>query len=40
MKERILASLKRLNIEEYVINVTSYKSAQMFFVKKKEKDRS
>ena len=34
MKERILASLKRLNIEEYIINITSYKSAQMFFVKK------
>jgi predicted Zn-dependent protease len=34
MKEKILASLKRLNIEEYIINVTSYKSAQMFFVKK------
>ena len=34
MKEKILASLKRLNIEEYVINITSYKSAQMFFVKK------
>lgn len=34
MKEKILASLKRLNIEEYIINVTSYKNAQMFFVKK------
>ena len=34
MKEKILASLKRLNVKEYVINVTSYKSAQMFFVKK------
>ena len=34
MKDKILASLKRLNIEEYIINVTSCKSAQMFFVKK------
>lgn len=34
MKEKILASLKRLNIEEYMINISSYKSAQMFFVKK------
>ena len=34
MKEKILASIKRLNIEEYIISVTSYKSAQMFFVKK------
>ena len=34
MKEKILASLKRLNIEEYIINIMSYKSAQMFFVKK------
>ena len=34
MKEKILASLKRLNIEEYTLNITSYKSAQMFFIKK------
>ncbi|MBQ9488621.1 MAG: hypothetical protein IJU80_01670, partial [Lachnospiraceae bacterium] len=34
MKEKILASLKRLHIEEYIINITSYQSAQMFFVKK------
>lgn len=34
MKDKILASLKRLNIEEYIINITSYKSAQMFFIKK------
>ena len=34
MKDKILASLKRLNIEEYFINITSYKSAQMFFIKK------
>ncbi|MBE5861277.1 MAG: hypothetical protein E7295_00320 [Lachnospiraceae bacterium] len=34
MKEQILASLKRLHIEEYIINITSYQSAQMFFVKK------
>ncbi len=34
MKEKILASLKRLNIEEYVLKITQYKSAQMFFIKK------
>ena len=34
MKDKIIASLKRLNIEEYIISITSYKSAQMFFVKK------
>lgn len=34
MKEKILASLKRLNIEEYIINISKYKSAQMFFIKK------
>ena len=34
MKEKILASIKRLNIEEYTLNITSYKSAQMFFIKK------
>jgi len=34
MKEKILASLKRLNIEEYIINITKYQSAQMFFIKK------
>ena len=35
MTEKILASLKRLDIKEYVINITAYKSAQMFFIKKK-----
>ncbi len=34
MKAKILASLKRLSIEEYMIYVKSYKSTQMFFVKK------
>ena len=34
MKEKILASLKRLNIEEYTLNISTYKSAQMFFIKK------
>lgn len=34
MKEKILASLKRLSIEEYTINITNYKSTQMFFIKK------
>ena len=34
MKDKILASPKRLNIEEYIINITKYQSAQMFFIKK------
>ncbi len=34
MKDRILASLQRLNISEYILNIDSYKSAQMFFIKK------
>ena len=34
MKDKILASLKRLNIEEYILNISSFKSAQMFFIKK------
>lgn len=34
MTEKILASLKRLSIDEYIINTEEMRSAQLFFIKK------
>ena len=34
MKDRILAALSRLHIEEYIINETTTRSAEMFFIRK------